>query len=212
MRNLKNLLEGRELSPSCAGLISGSVYNCDEPLVPSVYKRVIIGSIDDILEKTFDPTETNVLTALTLKTGEQCFAFDGVKNSISPSIELREATLANTYVHQLALSIFEVDSAQKENIENMVLDRMFAIVENANDSSYGDSIFEIYGFNGMEVNELTRTPSDPDTSGAYVMNMQTPEAYGGETRLPITFDAGGYEATLAAVEALLSPAPAPPTV
>jgi hypothetical protein len=190
-------------------LISGSIYDCENPLIPSVYRRVIIGSLRSIADFEQDPTDTNVITAITLKDGDLCYSFDGVKNSISPSIELREATLANTYVHALALSIFEVDSAQKQNIEAMALDQMFAIVENANDSSYGDSIFEIYGFNGMEVNELTRTPSDPDTAGAYVMNMQTPEAYGGESRLPLTFDAGGYEATLAAVEALLVP-PVPP--
>ena len=140
----------------------------------------------------------------------QMYQFDGAKNSINPSVELREGTLSNTFAHMLALSVFEVDSPAKTNLQGMAHDQLFAIIENANDTSLGDSIFEVYGLGGMEVNELTRNPTDQDTSGAYVLNMQTPEAYGGETRLPISLDAGGYEATLALIEILLSPATPPP--
>ena len=83
---------------------------------------------------------------------------------------------------------------------------MFAIIENANDISLGDSIFEIYGMGGLEMNELSRMPTDQDTSGAYVLNLQTPTEYGGETRLPVTLDAGGYQATLDLIDVLLAPA------
>ena len=201
---MKNIFESINRAPSCAGLISGGIYDCDNPLQPGIRKRVIIGSIDKIASKT--EITPGVLDSIVMLSGEQCYQFDGAKNSINPSVELREGTLANTYGHLLALSIFEVDSAAKINIQGMVHDRMFAIIENANDSSLGDSIFEVYGLGGMEVNELTRMPTDPDTSGAYVMNMQTPEAYGGETRLASSLDAGGYEATLALIDVLLAPA------
>lgn len=202
----RSIFEALERAPSCAGLVSGGIYDCDNPLVPGIRKRVIIGSIDKIATKIFDPTDDMVITDLTMATGEQCYQFDGAKNSINPSVELREGTLANTYGHILALSIFEVDSAQKLNIQGMAHDRLFAIIENANDSALGNSIFEIYGLGGMELNEITRNPTDPDTGGAYVTNMQTPETYGGETRLPISLDAGGYQATLDLIDVLLAPA------
>ena len=88
----------------------------------------------------------------------------------------------------------------------MAHDRMFWIIENARDSALGNSIFEVYALGGAEVNELARNPTDPDTSGAYVMNMQTPEEYGGETRLPISLDAGDYDLTIALIDTLLAPA------
>ena len=204
---MKNILESLQRTPSCAGLVSGGIYDCDNPLVPGIRKRVIIGSIDKIASKT--ELVPGVIDGLTMLTGEQMYQFDGAKNSINPNVELREGTLSNTFAHVLALSIFEVDSAAKINIQGMAHDRLFCIIENANDSSLGDSIFEIYGLGGMEVNELTRNPTDQDTSGAYVLNMQTPEAYGGETKLPLSLDAGGYEATLALIDVLLAPAITP---
>ena len=203
---MKNILENLQREPSCAGLISGGIYDCDNPLVPGIRKRVIIGSITKIASKLFDPSNPMILTDLVMADGEQMFQFDGAKNSIVPQIELREGTLSNTFAHMLALSIFEVDSDAKLNIQGMAHDQLFAIIENANDTSLGDSIFEVYGLGGMEVNELTRNPTDQDTSGAYVLNMQTPEAYGGETRLPISLDAGGYQATLDLIDVLLAPA------
>lgn len=203
---MKQFLDLIQRSPSCSGLVSGAVFDCENPPVPGVRKRVIIGSIDQIAEKTFDPANPLLLTAIRMIDGEQCFEFDGAKNSILPSVDLREGTNANNYGHSLGLSIFELGSDQKANIMAMAHDRMFAIVENANDSSLEDSVFEVYGLGGMEINELNRTPTDPDTLGAYVLNMQTPEAYGGEPKIPVSYDAGGYEATLLAIDVLLAPA------
>ncbi len=203
MINLFNILK---LAPSCSGLLSGAIFDCENPPVPGVRKRAIIGSIDAIADKVFDPLNPLLLTSIVMKSGLQMFEFDGAKNSILPSVTLREGTNANNYGHVLGISIFELGSDQKLNIQNMASDRMFAIIENANDSSLGDSIFEVYGLGGMEVNELERIPTDPDTLGAYVLTMQTPESYGGEPQIPVSYDAGGFEATLAAIEILLAPA------
>lgn len=207
---MKNILNIPQREPSCAGLVSGGIYDCDNPLVPGIRKRVIIGSITKILSKTFDPVNGQLLTDITMQVGEQMYQFDGAKNSINPSVELREGTLSNTFAHSLGLSVFEVDSLAKINLQGMAHDQLFCIIENANDSALGDSIFEVYGLGGMEVNELGRNPTDQDTSGAWVLNMQTPEAYGGETRLPISLDAGGYQATLDLIDVLLAPAVTPP--
>ena len=204
---MKNILEKLQREPSCAGLVSGGIYDCDNPLVPGIRKRVIIGSITKILSKS--ELVPGVLDSIIMQDGEQMYQFDGAKNSIVPQIELREGTLSNTFAHMLALSIFEVDSAAKLNLQGMSHDQLFCIIENANDSALGDSIFEVYGLGGMEVNELGRNPTDQDTSGAYVMNMQTPEAYGGETRLPLSLDAGDYQLTLDLIDVLLAPAVTP---
>ena len=203
---MKTILEQIQRAPSCAGLISGGIFDCLNPPVPGIKKRVIIGSIQKIASKSFDVSNDLLLEDIVMLQGEQCYQFDGAKNSIVPQIELREGSLSNTFAHMLALSIFELDSDQKMNIQGMSFDQLFCIIENANDSSLGDSIFEVYGLGGMEVNELTRNPTDQDTGGAYVMNMQTPEEYGGETQLPVSLDAGGYQATLDLIDVLLAPA------
>jgi len=190
---------------SCSGLVSGSTYSCDNPLVAGIRKRVIIGEVSKIATLDYNVTDAGVLESILMASGERCFEFDGVKNSISPSIELKEGTLSNTYIHKLALSLFEVDSLHKANIQGMVSSELFAIIEYQNDSSLGNSVFEVYGLAGMEVNVLTRNPTDPDTAGAYVMEMQTPDAYGNEPKLPISLFLTNHETTLQVVEHLLTP-------
>ena len=135
------------------------------------------------------------------------YAFDGVKQSISAQSELVVQTLSNAYNHQVGLSVFEVDSLQKANLQGMAAQTQFAIVENSKDDSLGNSTFEVFGINrGMEASEMLRINGDTDTSGAYVITLVTPDEGGKETTLPESFFITSLAVTEAAVEALLTPA------
>ena len=82
------------------------------------------------------------------------------------------------------------------------------IVENANDSSNSDSIFEVYGLQrGLEAQTITRSPVDTESGAAFVVEMATPDE-GGNEPVPVeSWFITDYATTLLAVESLLTPAP-----
>jgi hypothetical protein len=200
-----NPLEARQLS--CSGLVQGAVINCDDPLTPGIRKRLIGFNLADILTVTYDVAKKNVIKSIVLKPGgKAAFVFEGIKQSITPTQELRPQTTSNGWQHGILMSIFDVSSEQKINIQGMANKSTVWVVENANDSSNSDSIFEVYGLGrGLEAETITRSPTDTESGAAYVIQLQTP-AEGGSEVVPVEswFDTD-YATTLAAVETLLTP-------
>ena len=191
---------------TCAGITVGAAFDCENPLQPGVRQRLLIGNLSDIASITRGGTP-NVILDITMKSTKAMFAFEGVKQSITAQSELVVQTLSNAYNHQVGLSVFEVDSVQKLNLQGMMATAQFAIVENSKDDSLGDSVFEVFGINrGMEGSELLRINADTDTSGAYVITLVTPDEGGKETTLPESFWDTDLATTEALVEALLTPA------
>ena len=192
---------------TCAGITVGAIYDCDNPLVPFVRQRLLIGNREDIASITRNSSFDNIIEDITMKVGKAMFAFDGVKSSISAQSELVVQTLANAYNHQCNLSVFEVDAAQKRNLQGMAATEQFCIVENSADTSLGDSQFEVYGINrGLFPSEMIRINADSDTGGAYVITLITPDEGGKEVNLPESFFLTDQTITEGLVEALLTPA------
>lgn len=192
---------------SCAGITVGAIYDCDNPLVPFVRQRLLIGNLQDIATITRNVTNDNVIEGITMKSGTAMYAFEGVKTSITAQSEMVVQTLANAYNHQVGLSVFEVDSAQKRNLQGMSSVEQFAIVENSLDTSLGDSNFEVFGINrGMLPSEMIRINADTETGGAYVITLITPDEGGKEVTLPESAFLTDLATTQAWIEALLTPA------
>ena len=192
---------------TCAGITIGAEFDCENPLQPGVRQRLLIGNLSDIATITRSAGEDNVIEGITMQLTKAMYAFEGVKQSITAQSELVVQTLSNAYNHQVGLSVFEVDSLQKANLQGMMATPQFAIVENSKDDSFGNSVFEVFGINrGMEGSELLRINADTDTSGAYVITLVTPDDGGKESTLPESFFITDLTTTEAAVEALLTPA------
>jgi len=206
--NFNNILTRRQLS--CAGLVQGASVNCDDPLTPGIRKRLIGFNLEDVETVTYNATNTNVIESITLKTGKQGFVFEGIKQSITPTQELRPQTTYAGWGHGILLSVFDVSSEQKLNIQGMANKSTVWVVENANDSSNGDSIFEVYGLGrGLEAETITRSPTDTESGAAYVIQLSTPEDGGSEVAPVESWFVTDYATTLAAVETLLTPAVGP---
>ena len=211
MRNFNNILAQRQLS--CSGLVMGASINCDDPLAPGIRKRLIGFNLEDIEAITYNTINPNVVEAITLKEGKQGWVFEGVKQSITPDVSLVPQTTYAGWRHAVLLSIFDVSSEQKLNIQGMANKATVWVVENANDSSNSDSIFEVYGLDrGLEAETITRSPVDTESGAAYVVQLATPDTGGAEVQPAVSWFITDYATTLAAVETLLTPAPAPPTV
>ena len=193
---------------ACDGLVMGAEIDCADPLSPGIRKRLIGFNLEDIETVLYNVTNTNVVEAITLKSGTQGWVFEGIKQSIIPTQELVNTSTASTWRHSVTQSIFDVSSAQKLNIQGMATKATVWVVENANDSTNADSIFEVYGLQrGLEANTITRSPVDTESGAAYVIELATPEE-GGNEPVPVeSWFITDFATTLAAVESLLTPAP-----
>jgi len=189
---------------ACAGIVSGSGYSCTDPLKAGVNETLYIGNLDDIGSVTYDPAipDQKVITGITMKAGTSMFAFVGVRSSNKPDISLQADDFSVGFIHQIDFSVFEVDSAQKVNLQGMAAKKTFCIYQNPNDSSLGDAIFEVMGVNsGLEMSTLNRQPASKD--GSYKIQLRTPEA-SSETALPNSFFDTDYTTTSGKIEALVS--------
>lgn len=191
---------------NCTGITIGAEYDCVNPLKAKVNERLLVGNLADIASITYDVTNPTLITAITMKSTKAMFAFQGVRSTVKPQVDLVASEVTVGFSHQCDFSVFEVDAAQKENLQAMSAVSQFCIYQNPKDSSLGDAVWEVMGINsGLEVSTLVRMPADGTTGGAYTVQLKTPEA-ASETALPNSFFVTDIPTTEAAIEALLVPA------
>lgn len=203
---LAKLLDAKN-STVCGGITLGAAYDCDSPIVPGVNQKLILGNKDDILSITYDVTTTTLITGITLKAGgKACYAFQGIRQSLKPQYQFAPQTVIAGYDHQIDFMVFEITQAQKDNLERMGLEKLFAVVENMNAAGNGNSIFEVYGLKaGLELQTNVRIPADTETGGAFSLSLLTSPNGGKEPKMPQSWFITNYTTTLAAVTALLTP-------
>ncbi len=191
---------------NCNGITIGSEYDCLDPLKAKVNERLLIGNLFDVETVTFDVTNPTLITSITMKLGKAMFAFQGVRSTVKPQVDLVASDVNVGFSHQCDFSVFEVGAKDKENLQAMSTVSQFLIYENPKDSSLGDAVWEVMGINsGLEMATLVRMPADGATGGAYTCQLKTPEA-ASETELPNSFFDTDIATTELAIEALLVPA------
>ena len=190
---------------SCAGIFEGATVSCADPLAVGIEQRLFLANLEDVASFTFDGTETNMVTGITMESGKTFFEFEGLKQSISCQSEYVPKPFSTAYKHTIDFSIMDVSASQRRNMEAMVFQPQVAITFGQNDSSLGNGAFEIHGINaGLEVVTNIRIPADNETGGAYRIQLATPDAGGIESQLPSVFFSTDYATTLAALVALKS--------
>ena len=190
---------------ACSGLFLGSSISCSDPLAVGIEQRLFLANLEDVASFTFDGTETNMVTAITMKATKTFFEFEGLKQSISTQSEYMPKPYSVGYKHTVDFSVMDVSASQRRNLEAMAFQPQVAIAYGPNDSSLGNGAFEILGINaGLEVITNIRIPADNETGGAYRIQLATPDAGGIESQLPSVFFSTDYATTLAALVALKS--------
>lgn len=187
---------------ACKGITMGSIYDCENPLKASVAERLLIGNLDDIEDIIYNTTNTSVIEDIIMKPGTAMYAFEGVRSSNKPQVDLIADDVSVGFSHQIDFSVFEVDSDQKVNLQGMSARKTFAIYQNPKDSSLGDSVWEVLGANsGLEMSTLLRQPASKD--GSYKIQLKTPES-ASETGLPNSFWDTDITTTQAVIDSLFS--------
>jgi len=187
---------------ACSGITMGSSYDCENPLKASVAERLLIGTQADIESIVYNTTNTSVVENIIMKAGTMMYAFDGVRSSNIPQVDLVADDISVGFNHQVDFSAFEVDSAAKVNLQGMAAKKTFAIYQNPKDSSLGDAVWEVLGLSaGLEMSTLQRLPASKD--GSYKIQLKTSEQ-SSETGLPNSFWDTDIETTEAIIDSLYS--------
>jgi hypothetical protein len=193
---------------NCTGLTQGAEYNCLTPIVPGVDERLLLGNKDDIDTLTFDLTDTNKITGISLKSGGKAmYAFQGFNNSLQEDWTIRKSPSYVGYQHgPIDFSIFDIDYEALENVKAMAVTKLFAIVEGSNFDGNGDGIFRVYGLgSGLEVVELSGSRTNPDNGGAIRAQIRTSDESPAEVFPPLLFWDTDYSTSKTAIDALLTP-------
>jgi len=192
---------------SCAGIFEGATVSCASPLAVGIEQRLFLANLDDIEEGgiTKDPSQSNLITGITMKSGKTFFEFEGLKQSISFQEEFVPKPFSTAYKLTVDFSVFDVSASQRRNLEAMVFQPQIAILFGPNDSSLDNGFCNVLGVQaGLDVITSIRIPADNETGGAYRVQLATPDAGGIETNYSMPFFVTDYATTLAAVVALKS--------
>ena len=190
---------------SCVGITAGNTFDCADRLKGGVNQRLILGNLANLNQFTM---AGNVINALGMKSGEQCWAFDGFRDSLQPRSVFVPGTNVMGYDHQIDFLAYGVSGDDRFNLEALAYGDIFAVVENGDDSALGNAFFEVFGLDrGLEVITMERINADGETNGAYAIQLKTPDRGGKEDGLPKVWFDTDYDTTKTAVEVLLTPQP-----
>lgn len=191
------------------GLIDDDILrNCDALPVGGVKSVIHVMNLSDIESVTYDTTNPLIVTDIALKTGAKAYRYEVFKRGHKPSFTLVKGDYGDRYRHQIDTSIQVWDNATKAQVEGLFGGEVVVITENLQGT--GDARFEIYGYsNGLSVADgATRNLGENEGVLTYTLQSEDGSL---EAKIPYTFAklTGGvysYTATLAAVEALETPA------
>ena len=120
---------------NCNGITIGADYDCLDPLKAKVNERLLVGNLDDVETVEYDVTNPTLITGITMKATKAMFAFQGVRSTVKPQVDLVASEVNVGFSHQCDFSVFEVDAPQKENLQAMSTLSQFCIYQNPKDSS-----------------------------------------------------------------------------
>jgi len=180
----------------------GANYNCDAPLQPGLLNYILLINKSDISNVAIS---SGVATSITLKPGKVAYKFEGLRGSFDASYEQRNSgNFAVGYNHIIEMTVFDISSDQKMNIQKMALNEMVAITFLINSPGNSNTFFEIYGLGaGLESSQITRVSRDNEYMGAFRVTLQTSESLI-ETAMPVTYFNTDYDTSLADLQALLT--------
>lgn len=185
---------------SCENRINKNITsNCETSTTAGIEQdKIYLFNRKDITA-TFDTTQKNKVTALSVATGAKGYYAKGTKKLNTAGFELVTGDYGDSWKNTLSLVGFEFDSESALNFDTM--GDIVAVVER-NDGTSGDGAFLILGLvNGLH--QATNTWNANDNNGTRQMTLESLDG-AGEKFSYYVFDAGTYATSKAALEALLT--------
>ena len=184
---------------ACIPKISSAItYDCDTGGTGLVSALLI--NKEDIASIAFDPANTALVTAITLKEGTSAYKIDTVKRVLTTTEALKVNEGApNAYTHSATVVVTApVASAMFKDLINPVANGSFVILTRtlrAVSSALQNDTCRPFGlYYGMSATAVDR--SSHENGGWFTITMSTPERVIGEDAL--SMNVGSYDALYAA--------------
>lgn len=188
---------------SCGAISAGIELSCDDPLVAGVEATFYIANKDDIASITYDPTNPQLATDITMVATKTFFTIQGQLQSTEPLTAMVKGKYVNQLEHTVSFLVFKIDPDTKNQILQMKDGNFVCIVRNNYVGATGNCKYEIYGAGaGLKADVLERNPNDTETLGAFKVTLKTAE-YAREGKLPVSFFDTDLATTEAAIASLL---------
>lgn len=191
---------------ACGDLIlnDGIAFDCTNPLQGGANATLRIMNFDDIDGFTYDVTDPNIITGITLASGGKLVhTFEGFKRSLAPTTELENTDAGQAvFRHTVPFVVFDISQKAKNTIEKLAKGSYVAIVEN---NTKDEHSFEVYGKgSGLELIPGSLRAVN-ENNGAYTLTLATGEGEF-EGKLPQTlYDGTSYASTRTYVTGLETP-------
>lgn len=146
----------------------------DKDLILVNYDDFDLEQTASIYNRQIDNTLENIrgLTDIFLKPGAVQYVFEGTDYSVVPSVTPETREDGNLwYSHSIAFTVYSKKSQDRETLLSLGGSRVIAITK---DRSSG--LYELFGmYQGLRVNEISRTYTGTQSSNFYQVTIATPE-------------------------------------
>lgn len=178
----------------------GSSFDCANPSPSGILPFCEIWNLDDWKAGvgTYDSTD-GFLTAYANATGLKAYRFEAAdETNIIPLVEPRPVEGgSDAWKHGLTFAVFARTQAMRNNIERMQSNKVVCVIFR------NDGIGEILGKDGgMRLSAIVANPQDPNLGNVMQVTVETKDTQGGETKMPLTINAGDYTSTLGLIEGM----------
>ena len=182
--------------------------DCDKPLTAGTHETMLLINPSEIASITYDLTHSNVITDITMKSTKKAYAWVGIKQSNNPSVTLVEGEYQNKFEHKIEGLVFNTSYEDDKVLQDLAIGNapLIAIIHKRDHGDGGKRAFRVYGNHAyLYLRALTQVVNDNANLGAWQFTLQTLDS--GSSILPEAFFDTDYATTLAAFEALTTPAP-----
>lgn len=185
------------------GIAANIINDCENAPIGGLEVKAWVFNRAD-LSGTLDPTNKNLITALSVASTKQGYYIQGFKKTLNAGHDIVVSeTNVDKYTHYFNFQAWLLDATAINNLDGLA--DLVVVVEGLNKMTDGDGAFQVYGFDtGLYKSTDTRRANDIDGNRNIEMTSQA-----GEEPLVsnhVFFDTD-YATTKAALDALLSVQP-----
>ena len=170
----------------CEKLINACIAaDCDNPVFEGAEPKAWIFNKSDIASITYDATDTNIITAITMKVVEEGQGTDpdvlAVGYTISQlgktpfsgsSVEMAEGNYGNTFTETVQFVVPDNSPVANALLDNMAGGKFLVVMENQYDGSDHKGKFQVYGSKkALSATAMTRELYNDDTNGGWLITL-----------------------------------------
>ena len=164
----------------CEKLINACIAaDCDNPVFEGAEPKAWIFNKSDIASLTYDATDTNIITAITMKEVSQ--GVDAVGYTISQlgktpfsgsSSEMAEGNYGNTFTETVQFVVPDNSPVANALLDQMSGGKFLVVMENQYDGSDHKGKFQVYGSKkALSATAMTRELYNDDTNGGWLVTL-----------------------------------------